>query len=113
MTKQLKSISWEGNSLNQLRSFPEKPRAQMGFQLHLVQQGLDPTNWKPFRTIGPGVKEICIHADSEYRILYIANFAECIYVLHAFIKKSKKTEKRDIEIARKRYKIILQHRKQA
>jgi len=113
MEKQLKDISWEGDSLKQLRSFPEKPKAQMGFQLQLVRQGQDPTSWKPFKTVGPGVREIIIHADSEYRTIYVAKFEECIYVLHAFVKKTRKTEKHDIALAKKRYKAILKQRKQA
>ena len=54
--------------------------------------------------VGPGAKEIRIHVQGEWRIVYAAKFHEAIYVLHAFRKKSRKTSRKDIELARKRYK---------
>ena len=57
--------------------------------------------------IGPGVNEIRIHAENEYRIIYIAKFTEAVYVLHAFVKKTQRTPRRDIDLAAKRYREIL------
>jgi phage-related protein len=42
----------------------------------------------------------------EWRVLYVAKFAEAIYVLHAFQKKTQKTKREDIELARTRYRQI-------
>ena len=53
-------------------------------------------------TVGPGVEELRIRIGREFRVLYIARFAEAIYVLHAFEKKSQKTAGRDVEIGAKR-----------
>ena len=53
-------------------------------------------------TVGPGVEELRIRLGQEFRVLYIARFAEAVYVLHAFEKKSQKTAGRDVEIAAKR-----------
>jgi phage-related protein len=53
-------------------------------------------------TIGPGAREIRIHTALEHRIVYIAKFAEAVYVLHAFEKRSRKTPRRDFEPARQR-----------
>lgn len=61
-------------------------------------------------SIGLGVVEIRIHEPSEHRVLYVAKFHEAIYVLHAFEKKSQKTEKRDIEITKQAYKDVLKIR---
>ena len=47
--------------------------------------------------------EIRIHVLGEWRVIYVSRFADAIYVLHAFQKKSQKTRREDIEIARKRY----------
>lgn len=52
-------------------------------------------------TIGPGVREIRIKEQGQYRVIYIAKFKEAIYVLHAFQKKTQKTNKNDIEIAKR------------
>ena len=75
-------------------------------KLDSVQNGLDPKDWKQMEAIGHGAKEIRIHVQGEWRIVYIAKFHDAIYVLHAFRKKSRKTSRKDIELARKRYKQI-------
>jgi hypothetical protein len=56
-----KSIIWLGNSRRDLRAFPALARRLAGFQLRRLQQGLDPDDWKPMQTVGPGVREIRIH----------------------------------------------------
>ena len=58
------------------------------------------------KVIGSGVQEIRIHVLGEWRILYVAKFADAIYVLHTFQKKTHKTRHKDIEIARWRYKQV-------
>lgn len=55
-------------------------------------------------SIGVGVKEIRIYAQGQYRVIYTANYQDKVYVLHAFEKKTQKTEKHDIELAKKRLK---------
>ncbi len=56
--------------------------------------------------IGPGVREIRIHVLGEWRVIYVAKYTDTIYVLHAFRKKSQKTRREDIELARQRYRRI-------
>ncbi len=73
-----------------------------GHQLDLVQHGLEPHDWKPMTTVGAGVYEIRVHAGSEYRVFYIVKFAEGVYVLHAFEKRTRQTRQADIDLARKR-----------
>ncbi|HEY0430843.1 MAG TPA: type II toxin-antitoxin system RelE/ParE family toxin [Pyrinomonadaceae bacterium] len=51
-------------------------------------------------TVGRGVREIRIHVLGEWRVLYVAKFDDAIFVLHAFQKKSRKTRREDIELAR-------------
>ena len=72
-----------------------------------VQRGLQSTDWKPMPTIGLGVREIRIRHDGQYRVIYVAKFVEAIYVLHVFQKKSQKTSKRDIDIAKQALKLLL------
>ncbi len=96
-----KPLIWVGTSLARLRSFPEPARRQAGHDLFLVQMGLEPGDSKPMASVGPGVIEIRVHADGEYRILYVARFSEAVYVLHAFEKKTRKTRKADIDLARR------------
>ena len=93
-----------------MRSFPADARAEAGFQLHLLQQGKRPRDWKAMTTVGAGAYEIRIHTATEHRVLVVTRFAEAIYVLHAFEKKSQKTARYDIDLARRRYRDLLSGR---
>ena len=76
----------------------------------LIQLGLDPLDWKAMETVGAGVKEIRIRMETAYRVLYVAKFSEAVYVLHAFVKKTPKTSKKDIDLATERYKALIRAR---
>ena len=66
--------------------------------------GLMPNNYKPVSTVGPGVYEVRVQdADGIARLMYVAKFNDTIYVLHVFTKKSKRTPKTEIVLAKKRY----------
>ena len=67
-----------GSSRRDLRAFPELPRRLAGFQLRRVQQGLDPDDWKPMPTVGPGVREIRIHIEGARRVFYVATLADAV-----------------------------------
>ena len=104
-----KPIFWVGTSYKDLLSFPVSVKQQAGYQLHRIQNGLEPENWKPFSMIGVGVNEIRISEEEGiFRILYIAKFESKVYVLHAFQKKTQKTRRQDIEIAKARYSAVVQ-----
>jgi phage-related protein len=63
-------------------------------------------------SVGLGVNEIRVREDSgAFRVIYVARFAEAIYVLHAFQKKAQKTPKQDIDLARRRFRDLVQERK--
>ena len=102
----VKPLRFVGSSLDDLRNFPAEARRLGGFELYAVQRGLEPSDWKPMNVIGAGVREIRIHVLGEWRVLYVAKFEDAVYVLHAFQKKSRKTRREDIEIARQRYRQI-------
>ncbi len=102
----MKPLKFIGTSLDDLRNFPDDARKAAGFDLYAVQCELEPNDWKPMPSIGPGVREIRIHVLGEWRVIYVATFADAVYVLHSFQKKSRKTSRQDVELARKRYKQI-------
>ena len=108
-----KELRWVGRSLDDLREFPAEVRRGAGHQLHLVQLGLEPDDWRPMPAVGAGVVEIRIHDDAEYRVFYVAKYAEAVYVLHAFGKKSRKTAQRDINLGRERFKELQAWRRNA
>jgi len=101
-----KDICFLGSSREDIIAFPDDAKRESGYQLGLLQAGEEPDDWKPFSTIGSGVKEIRIHKGNEYRIMYVTKFKKCIYVLHAFVKKQQKTKKSDVDLAKQRYKEI-------
>lgn len=102
-----KNIIWLGSSFEDLLAFPKEARRNAGYQLGLVQFGLEPNDWKPFNGVGSGTKEIRVRdKDGIYRVLYVAKFEEAIYVLHCFQKKTESTAQADKEIAKARYRAI-------
>jgi phage-related protein len=59
-------------------------------------------------TVGQGVKEIRIRdATGIFRVIYVAKFADAVYVLHCFQKKTGKTSKADLDLTAKRYRDLL------
>ena len=102
-----KQIVWVGNSKEGLRDFPLVARQRAGYQLEILQDGDEPDDWKPMKTVGPGVQEIRIKCDDgAFRVFYVANRPDAIYVLHAFRKTTQKTEKRDLDLGKTRYKSL-------
>ena len=107
----MKHIQWLGTSLNTVRSFPESARKLVGQELRFVQTGSMPTDFKAMTTVGAGAYEIRVRAGNQYRVIYVAKFAESVYVLHSFIKTTPKTSKPDLDIAKAQYAILLKERK--
>ncbi len=106
-----KSLLWLGSSRSDVRAFSRDARRIAGFQLRRVQRGLDPLDWKPMPGVGPGVREMRIRTVVEHRVLFVAKFAEAVYVLHAFEKRTRKTPKRDVELGRERWRALVTWRR--
>ena len=106
-----KPIEWIGSSLDILRHLEDDVRDDIGYALWQVQQGFDPPDWKPMSSVGFGVREIRIHAGREFRVTYVANFPEAVYVLHLFVKKSSKASQRDLKLSAARFREVLQRRR--
>jgi len=105
-----KPVVWLGSALDDLRAFPEEARRSAGHEIHLVQKGLEPSDWKPMPSVGPGVMELRIHSQLEHRVFYIAKFPEAVFVIHAFQKKTRKTAKHDIDLAKHRHAELIRKR---
>ena len=109
----MKPVSFLGGALEAIRAFPEGARRQAGYQIDRVQRGLDPEDWRPMKTIGPGVREIRIRdAAGAFRVIYIATLADSVYMLHAFHKKSQATSTRDLNLAAARFKELMRRARQ-
>ncbi len=103
-------LIWLGDSRDTIRTFPDDVRRIAGFQLWRVQRGIDPNDWKPMPSVGLSVQEIRIHTGAEHRVLYIARFAEAVYVLHAFEKRTQRTPRDDLDLARQRLRLLINQR---
>ena len=110
--KEEKAIGWRASALDDVRAFPDEARREAGYQLHLLQQGNAPDDWKPMPTVGPGTIEVRIHVGTEHRVFVVSKFEEAIYVLHAFDKTSQRTSKHDLELAERRYRDLIAERRQ-
>lgn len=95
-----KPLAWLGTARRDIRAFPADARRRCGFQLRKVQQGLEPDDWKPMTSVGPGVREIRIRTELAHRVFYVATFEEAVYVLHGFEKRTRKTTTQDLQLAR-------------
>lgn len=103
-----KPVAFRGSALDDLRAFPLGARREAGHQLDQVQRGQEPDDWKPMPTVGTGVKEIRIRDEAgAFRVVYVAKFADAVYVLHCFQKKTQKTSKTDLDLAVKRYRDLV------
>ena len=104
----MKSLTWLGDALANLRSFPAPVQDDIGYGLYVAQSGEVPRNGKPLHGLGGGVMEIASNDSSgTYRAVYTVSIGDSIYVVHAFQKKSKAgiaTPKAEIELIRQRLK---------
>lgn len=105
--KNQKPVVWLGTSLDDLRGFPRNAIQRCGYQLSKVEAGEEPDDWKPMTSVGKGVKEIRVKCDDgAFRVFYVVDRPDAIYVLHAFQKTTQKTEKRDIDLGKDRLKSL-------
>lgn len=103
----MKSAFFLGDSRKRITSFPIDAKRGAGFEISKVQEGKEPSDWKPMASIGVGVKEIRIHSKGEFRVIYLATLPESVYVIHAFVKKTPRTPKPEIDIAKQRFKQLM------
>lgn len=103
-------LHFEGDSLEMLSGFPDDIKRSLGFSLRQLQIGREPTSQtRSMNSIGSGVYELK-EADERawYRAIYLSKIGNEIYVLHCFEKEGRKTDRRDIDIARQRFKLVRQ-----
>lgn len=106
----LKTVIWLSSTKKDLQTFPLSVRKTIGFALYQAQEGKKHINAKPLKGFsGTGILEIVEDYDGDtYRAVYTVKFANFVYVLHTFQKKSKKgikTPKQDVELIKQRLKI--------
>jgi phage-related protein len=114
MSVSAKKLEWVGRAYEELQDFPREAIRKLGFNLRLVQGGQEPEDWKPMESVGQGAREIRVRTYEggtvQHRVIYVARFAEAVYVLHAFEKKTEATPQHHLDVARARYSQLLRER---
>jgi phage-related protein len=113
-TGEAKPLFWMGSSRADLRGFPDEVCQSMGFALWQAQLGRKHGDAKILKGFGgAGVLEVVENHDgSTYRAVYTVKFADAVYVLHSFQKKSKrgiKTPTAEMNVIRDRLKAAERH----
>jgi phage-related protein len=103
----LKPVVWVGSSRKDLRTFPDPVQSHMGYAIYVAQRGSKHRDTKVLSGFGgAGVLEVVKDFRGDtFRAVYTLKFADSVYVLHAFQKKSKsgrETPHRDMELIEQR-----------
>lgn len=106
-SQQPKELAFFETAYKGYDSFPDDVKQDGGYQLHLLQIGREPADFKPFPQVGAGVYELRLDDEqNEYRVMYVTKLGGKVWVLHAFQKKTRATRKSDIDIAKSAYSAL-------
>ena len=110
MADKEKPLEWIASSYKDLMALPPDVRRRFGYALSLAQMGDQDDATKVLKGFGgAGVLEVVEDdAGGTYRAVYTVKFAEAVFVLYCFQKKSKSgiaTPKPDMDIIRARLKV--------
>lgn len=107
MSPPIKPLRWVASSKKDLMAMPEEVQDTFGYALHLAQSGQKHPDAKPLKGFGgAGVLEV---VEDYYRAVYTLRYAQAVYVVHCFQKKSTQgiaTPKPDVELIKLRLKAI-------
>jgi phage-related protein len=111
MPTSTKPLRWVASSKKDLMAMPEEVQDTFGYALHLAQVGQKHPDAKPLKGFGgTGVLEVVEDFQGDaYRAVYTVRYAEAVYVVHCFQKKSTQgiaTPKPDVELIKSRLKAI-------
>ena len=102
----MRKLTWLFDSRSTVKSFPSGVQDDIGYALYVAQLGEMSAKAKPLHGLGSGVMEIVANDSSgSYRAVYTVSIGDCIYVIHAFQKKSKtgiKTPQAEVNLIRSR-----------
>lgn len=104
----MREIRWLGSSRDDLIAMPEPVRGEFGHGLYVAQMGEHPEGAKPLGSFGKGIFELIERHDGDtYRAVYTLRYADRLYVVHCFQKKSPRGSeipKRDKQVIEQRLK---------
>ena len=104
----VRAVSWVKAARRDFEAFPAQARIDAQFALTMVAGGGKPDNAKPLKGFGGGVYEIILKSRGDaFRVVYVVQLDDQLWVIHAFQKKSKsgiKTPKAEIDLIHERLK---------
>lgn len=107
--EQPRKLVWLVDSIDRLTAFPPVVRKKLGFALYQAQIGQKHESAKILHGFAERVWQV--RADDpggSYRAVYVAQFREAVYVLHAFQKKATSgiaTPQRELDLIRQRLQL--------
>lgn len=108
MVRNTRAISWIKPALKDFSKFPQDAQDRALTALTFIAEGITPDIAKPLTGLGSGVWELAIKSKGEaYRVVYVLQIDDDIWVIHAFHKKSKTgiaTPKPETDLVRERVK---------
>jgi len=114
MSSKVRQAEFHVSALKEIKKFPTRTRMEVGEFIMTLEMGLDVTDFdtKPMKTIAQGAFEFRTYdAQKNYRVFYYVKLKDAIIIFHAFVKKSRKTSKEDLETGKTRLKQLLKERK--
>lgn len=106
----MKDLYWYPASKADLDEFPDTAKQYFGYQLHLLQSGDSPDDFKPLSGLGKGISGVFElryrDTDNIFRVAYVAKFDNAIVVLHSWQKKTQKTAQTDLQLIAKRFREV-------
>ena len=104
MNRDTRPIGWIKAARKDFEKFPKTARDRINAALTIAAEGRKADIAKPMKGLGSGVLEIALrHQTNAYRMIYVTEIAETLWVVHAFQKKSKtgiKTPKQEVDLIR-------------
>jgi phage-related protein len=106
----LRNLVWLFDSLATLKRFSPSVQQKLGFGLYQAQIGQKHESAKMLHGFGETVWQV--RADDPggtYRVVYVAQFQDAVYVLHAFQKKAKSgmaTARREVDLIEQRLQLV-------
>jgi phage-related protein len=108
MVRNTRTVSWIKAALKDFQDFPADAQNRALTALTFVAEGATPDIAKPLKGLGSGVWELAIKSRGDaFRVVYVLQLDDDIWIVHAFQKKSKKgieTPKHEIDLVRERIK---------
>ena len=101
-------------SKKEFLALPDKIKKRFANDLNTICQNKEPfSKFKHLKdSVGIGAVELIENGRPAYRTIYVAKFADTVFILHSFTKTTNGVDKQAMDTAKKRYKLMQKEIKQ-